>query len=135
MQLTVLAGLNEWKAKLRHPARRHFGTALYLTRYRQTPAAEELLYWTWANCELSQGNVDKAKQLVERGLQKVNNSGSLKLLQCEVRLQCGLIYVCHRVLRHVLWLSSIPSVAHGIKAARHCFAFVRMNADVGKCMM
>jgi hypothetical protein len=82
----VHAALNEWRANLYGPARRLFQEA----QVRQSEAglsARELLYWTWADCELEQGNVKRCLRICSQGLLHCRKRpSSLRLLEARVRL-------------------------------------------------
>jgi hypothetical protein len=92
LQVLTHAGLNEWDAKLYTSARRFWDQATLVRLDRPPAAAHELLYWTWANCEMSgsslaasPGSVAKALKVIQCGLKCVN-SRSLKLLATKVCL-------------------------------------------------
>ena len=86
MQLLVVMGEIEWNGPSKNAARRLWEEAqLFLQQCGHNQGMRELMHYTWAAAELREGgSAVRANQIVKAGLRECA-SGSLKLLQAEVR--------------------------------------------------
>lgn len=83
MQALTTFALTEAQARIMTPARRLFREAEKVA-VRSGLLAMQFVFWTWADCELRQGNAAMAAEVLKRGL-RVCKTPSLLLLLAKVR--------------------------------------------------
>jgi hypothetical protein len=82
----VHGALNEWHSNLYGAARRLFQEA-QVGQAEASLDARELLYWTLANCELEQGNIERCLNACRHGkIHCARRTSSLELLEARVCL-------------------------------------------------